>query len=304
MGQDITLQRFQAATDICGFVPREFLKAVKSPSTLGKAKQVIRDAIKSCRDIASAMDDFIGDLKVPHCAFLLCPGDEQRTQLNCLVKPVSDWAMDCIDATLDERSEDAAYKLYVRLEGSPSAASFRGTLWERRVHRYFRSLPTPWSFTIRALSDSSTLEWGPFEDMNFFNFVPGQMLAGHLAQCVAAGNPGYLRPVSSNFTSFDCIVYRPTDALAGLLVTTTHKHLVKAKGLEGVQALLSPRNPLLSSLRPTVGKPWIILFVVPSPMNSSYITQQIDGGSPIWLRKTAQYVLGLDVQKVLHRSSK
>jgi hypothetical protein len=205
-----------------------------------------------------------GDLKVPHRAFMLYPGSD-RSLLPSLITPVSEWAMDAIMATLDERSADAAYDLYMSIQGSSPAAAFRGKLWERRVHRFFRSLPTPWAFTIRSLNNSLTRQFGPFYDMEYFNFGSNQMLPGYLMGCVDNCKPGYFQRVAGNFPTLDCIVYQPdNNPLVGIQVTDTSVHSLKAKGLEDLQMLLN-RKTSLAHLRPSTNTAWILLFVVPSP---------------------------------------
>ena len=138
---DITLKRFRMATDICGFIPREFLRAAVSPWEIENAQEEISLAIRSSKDIGIATDAMAGDSK-PNRAFMLVP-DSDRSLLRSLVTPVSKWAMETILATLDERSADAAYNLYETTKGPPSAAAFRGKLWERRGHMFRRSFPTP-----------------------------------------------------------------------------------------------------------------------------------------------------------------
>jgi len=112
--------------------------------------------------VRKAIEDVVGDLAVPHRAFMIYSGDEGRRLLNCLIKPVSEWALGIVISTLDSRGAEAAYKLYMEIAGSPRAASFRGQLWERKVHRYFLS-GRDLSFTIQCLEDDddSTMEWKP-----------------------------------------------------------------------------------------------------------------------------------------------
>lgn len=136
---DITLKRFRMATNICGFIPREFLRAAVFPWEIENAQGEISLAIRSSKDIWIAIYAMASDSK-PHRAFMLVPGSD-RTLLRSLVTPVSEWAMETIMATLDERSADAAYILYEAIKGSHPPAAFRGKLWECRGHMFFRSLP-------------------------------------------------------------------------------------------------------------------------------------------------------------------
>jgi hypothetical protein len=106
-----------------------------SPDALRSAESRVLLAIRNCKDFSKAIEDVAGDLSVPHPAFMIYPGDERRKLLDCQIEPVSEWALGIIISTLDSRGAEAAYELYQRIEGSPVAASFRGQLWERKVHR-------------------------------------------------------------------------------------------------------------------------------------------------------------------------
>ena len=295
--RDITLQRFWETARICGFVPREFLNAVGSPVARAQVRTKILKAIESCKDIKEAIHAVAGDLAVPHRAFVVYPGDEYRSLVGCLVKPISEYAMDTIIMTLDERSADAAFNLYQSIQGSSLAAAFRGKIWERKVHGYFRRTATS-SFTIRSLDSMSTRPWDFSKDVKHFDFGPPQMLGGEIARCVAAGESVYLQPMSNNFASLDSIIYQPTDRLVGVQITDAIIHPIKATGLSALQLLLKPKHALLAPLRPTVGKPWILLFFVPTPMENSFTRQNIEGVAANWSRKTVQYVLGLDGREV------
>jgi hypothetical protein len=299
--RDITLQRFWETARICGFVPREFLNAVRSPVARERARTKISKAIESCKDIKEAIHAVAGDLVVPHRAFVVYPGDEYRSLVGCLVKPISEYAMDTIIMTLDERSADSSFNLYQSIQGSSLAAAFRGKIWERKVHGYFRRTATS-SFTIRSLDSMSTRPWDFSKDAKHFDFGPPQMLADKIARCLAAGESAYLQPMSDNFASLGSIIYQPTDRLVGVQITDALIHPIKATGLSALQLLLEPKHALLAPLRPTVGKPWILLFVVPTPMENSFTRQNIEGVAANWSRKTVQYVLGLDGREVFKTS--
>ena len=298
--KDITLRRFWETACICGFVPREFLKAAGSPVARAMVRTNISQAIEQCKDIKEAMISVAGNLVVPHCAFVVYPGDEYRSLVGCLVKPISEYAMDTIIMTLDERSADAAFNLYESIRGTSLAAAFRGKIWERKVQRYFRR--TASSFAIRSLDDRPTRSWSLSKDVKHFDFGPPQMLAVEIERCVKAGESVYLQSTSDNFASLDSIVYQPTEPLIGIQITDALDHPIKATGLSSLQRLLKPKDTLLAGLRPTVRNPWILLFVVPTPMENSFTRQVITGVAVNWSRETSQYVLGLDQREVFHAS--
>ena len=307
---DITLCRLEQAVEFCGFNPQPVFLAAGSPSDLARAEQKIRFAIRYCPDIGRAIEEVAGDLPVPHCAFIIYPGDETRSLIMCLVKPVTDWALDVV-RTLESQGAEAAYELYQRIEGYPPASAFRGQLWEHKVQRYLCSGNLP-SFTIQCLEDrdSSTMEWNPFKNMSTFNFGPSKRIAGHLHECIAANKAGYFQPESKNFESFGSIVYEPNKPLVYIQVTENHDHPIKTGGPTLLQELLNPSDAALKSLRPLVSQPWIILFVVPIPMQTTFKKQNFvqtslkkqksDSNVATWKKKTKQYVLGLEKYDVFH----
>jgi hypothetical protein len=279
--------------------------AAISPDTLKDEKTSISNAIEQNPDIWKAIiEQIAGDIDVPHRAFMIYPGDERRKLLGCLIAPISDWVLDLILTTLNSRDAEAAYQLYLRLDGSPWAASFRGQIWERHVHRYFRN-NSDLSFTIKSLedNDSSTMRLEPFKDMLTFNFGPAKTLVGHLHKCIAANKAGYFQSKSRNFASFDAIIYQPNSPLLGAQMTVSHDHGIKVRGPESLQKLLSRSDDAFNSLRPLVNKPWTILFIVPDPMQNTFKLQKFKpNADTIWNQKTKQYVLGLDKHDVFHKS--
>jgi hypothetical protein len=275
--------------------------AVKSFEALERTRTAVILAIRYCEDIGKAIEDVVGDLAIPHRAFMIYSGNERRRLLDCLIKPVSEWALGIVISTLDSRGAEAAYKLYMDIEGSPRAASFSGQLWERKVHRYFLS-GRDLSFTIQCLEDDddSTMEWKPFKDMLTFNFRPAKRLAGHLHQCIEANKAGYFRPKSDHFASFDAIIYQPEKPLVNAQITDNRDHDISTRGPKLLQKLLHATDPMSQPLRPLAKKPWIILFIVPTPMHTTFTKQNFKPDALIWRAKTKQYVLGLDKYDVFH----
>jgi hypothetical protein len=256
-------------------------------------------------DIGKAIENVVGDLAIPHRAFVISPRDDGRELLNCLVEPISTWALRVVMSTLDSRGAEAAYEFYLRIEGSPPAANLKGRVWEEKVHQYFRSDNTL-SFTIRSLEDDgpSTIKWEPFKNMLMYNFGPKRRLLDHLRDCIRANRAGYFQPTSKNFASFDAIIYQPGKALVNAQTTENYDHGINPKGAKKVQSLLSPFDKELKGLRPVKKNPWLILFVVPTPMQNSFKKQKFRTEDAIWKKKTRQYVLGLDKYAVFHPKSK
>jgi hypothetical protein len=82
------------------------------------------------------------------------------------------------------------------------------------------------------------MEWKPFKDILTFNFGPVKRLAGHLHQCIDANKPGYFRPKSDHFASFDAIIYQPKKPLVNLQITENAKHGISTSGAKLLQKLL------------------------------------------------------------------
>jgi hypothetical protein len=270
-----------------------------TPKDMEEAETVIRTAIDGCPNIGRAIENLVGDTPVPHRAFMIYPSNNRRKLSACLVKPVSDWALGVIIRTLDNQGLQAALDLYQQTEGSVRAASFRGQLWERKVQRYFCS-GNALSFTIRCLEDddSSTMEWNISKTMSTYDFGSSHMLSGYLKQCVADKKPGYFRPKSDNFASFDAIMYQPNSPLFPVQISQQKHHGIKLKGPKLLQKSLLRSDAMLKRLRPLVDAPWIVVFVLPKPMETTFKKQKFIPRARIWKAKTKQYVLGLDRRAV------
>ncbi|KAF8622926.1 hypothetical protein AX15_006639 [Amanita polypyramis BW_CC] len=297
--RDVTLNRFWKTFKICGSIPRQFLHAVKSREALKTVQVQISSAIRVCGDIEDAIYGVVGDKIVPHRAFVVYPTDKGRLWDGGLVKAISEGAMNSIIKTLDKRSADAAFDLYRSTRASSLAPTFRGNLWERKVHGYLARGAR--SFIIRSLDGEPEGRLDLLEGLEHSVFGPPQELSGKIADHVEARKSVYLQPISENFASLDSIIYQPNELLICLQITNASSHPIKTKGLKALQSLLSPNNEFLCPLRPTFKKPWIIVFVVPTPMEKSFLRQSITGdASAIWSKKTVQYVLGLDEHAVFH----
>jgi hypothetical protein len=291
--KDVTLRRLQRAVKFCGYIPRRLLDAIRSSNTLRTAESAARGAIETSDKIEKALDAAVGDVTVPHGAFTMYPGDENRKLVDCLVEPISGWVWGQILSTLESRSLENAYKFYLKIEGSRYAAPLRGRMWERVVLRYFHYTETL-SFTIQSLENGNIKEWAPFKDMTTFDFGPPRRLADHLKKCIIDNKAGFFRPKSKIFKSFDAIFYEPGEPLSLAQITENYLHFEKLSGLQDLQRLLSRRDGVLKSVRPSVASPWILLFIVPQPMDSTFPKQKQKPDVRIWHRKTRQYVLGLD----------
>ena len=147
------------------------------------------------------------------------------------------------------------------------------------------------------------MQWAPFRKMSTFNFGPSNRIVGYLHKCIAAKKAGYFRPKSKTFASFDSIVYEPGKPLTNIQVTQNREHPINPCGPTLLQALLRPSETGLKPLCPLVSKPWILLFVVPEPMQTTYKKQNFKPDAAVWRGKMKQYVLGLNEYDVFHCTS-
>jgi hypothetical protein len=139
-------------------------------------------------------------------------------------------------------------------------------------------------------------------------FGPPQALVGHLAKCVAAKESGCFQLTSESdyFASLDAILYQPDNTLVGIQVTSDPEEFgrhIKTKGLNNLRRLLNSKDvSFLAPLRLTTEQPWLLLFVVPTPMDTTFTKLDIEGVRVAeWDQKIVEFVL--DLAEVLREAS-
>jgi hypothetical protein len=215
---------------------------------------------------------------------------------------VSQIALEILVAEAEQRDVESAYKFYRQVQASTAAAPFRGRMWERQVHKYFRSIQHSMSFDIYSLDNRNKLEIHFSPNTHHEAFGPIQIFGGRLASSIADKKSCYLKPIAANFGSIDSVLYEHgvlRDGFQPLIpfqMTDAATHPLNTKGLEIIQKSLTLQVPGLKALRPSTSQKWIIVFVVPAPMGASFVKQKFKGpdGPSHWESKTAQYVLELD----------
>ena len=291
---------------ICGCNPRQCRMALASPAALNTATQKIINVIAATsQDLASGIYNMaIGDLIY---AFEVCPSPDIRTWECFVTRPISDWAFSQLVAALDRQKTDAAYYVYRRLGGSRHDALGR-QLFKFKVDKFFQSITEPRSFSIRSLDDPTMMfDIELSSAVVCHTFGSEEVFAGHLATSVRNQESCHLKPLSPIFPTFNSFLYQHTMSQSGyhpfmgIQVTDAASHSVSVQGLIGAQKSLKRRIPELNDLRPTTAKKWIILFVVPDSMATSFEKQIIKDADKVgdWDSKIAQYVLGLPEQEVL-----
>jgi len=243
-----------------------------------------------------------GGSEVSHTMFQVFPTTEQRSFTECSVEPVSRWALDIFLERYEAREANSIAYLF-RISQLPVAAPLRGHLFEKQVLDYFCGITSTVPFSIHqlGLGNSKQMTWtfrGPVRPINFRKSVFSKVIA----EAVKNKTSVHLIPSERNFAAVDSILYDPGDpdaVLTCIQVTTSDNHPIAVKGLQAIQELLDPKNPLLKPLRPDKNRPWRFIFVVPSPMASTFQPQRLKGTAErAWGRKVHQYVLELTEQTI------
>jgi hypothetical protein len=304
-GVDITLKRFHDTTSICGYIPRPCFAAALSPDALSSATREILQAIEETENLADTIIKVHNGQPI-HCAFEIFPSPLSRRWINCLIRPVSDWAFSQMVIKLDRQGADAAYYFYRAIQGSRDSAELAGRMFETKVHAFFQSITTPRSFTALSLDDRSTTFDIEFSsNTTHYTFGAKQYFTGELASSVNNRKSCYLKPLSHYFATFDSFLYHPEIFLSGcqspigIQVTTAYEHRISVLGLKELQACLNPKIPPLEALRPTPAEKLILLFVVPESMAASFRKMQFKGKAAHWGKKIAQFVLELPEPEVI-----
>ncbi|KAM6499266.1 hypothetical protein JOM56_004774 [Amanita muscaria] len=157
---DITLERLQEASCICGNIPRECFVAAVSPR-LSSAKDKIRNAIDLTDNLSRTIINMkVGGETVIHRAFQIRPLYEDRLWNSCVVEPVSDWAFSEMMDVLDKRRAGSAYEFYCAIKGCRDGAALAGRTFENHLHKFLKTSSR--TFTIESLDNrSATLEIRP-----------------------------------------------------------------------------------------------------------------------------------------------
>ena len=209
-------------------------------------------------------------------------------------------------AKLEKRDEESAWNFYRSIQGNNDASAIRGHLWEWQVHKYFHSIMEPMTFQASSLDNSmESIEISFSHTIQHKDFGNIQTFQGLLMSLVHEHQSCYLKPSSKTFATVDSVLYVHDDnpnhqKLIGCQITDARAHPSSIKGFTIMQTSLKHTVPELECLRPSAGQKWIIVFIVPKPMGSSFTKQGYKEavGRSIWDSKIAQYVLELDTKEV------
>ena len=240
---------------------------------------------------------------VSHTIFELSSTSEGRRLGDCQIGAASPWTLDLLLQAWETAQADAAADFYHSVVGMPQAGSLRGRMFERQVLKCLDAIDSQHTFSIRALSISTTERWiypGPTQRFTF----QSSTFTGALSAAIKQGKSLHLVPADPNFHAVDSILYDPSDVLTCIRTTVSDKHPVDVSGLQKIQRWLKKNTPG-ESLRPSrQGKHWRFIFVVPSAMESTFGLQPFKGDTATqeWAGKVDQYVLGLEENTLFRRS--
>ncbi|KAF5379025.1 hypothetical protein D9615_006070 [Tricholomella constricta] len=301
---DVPLKRIYNTIAILGSAPRPAYHAALSNRTFNDLKVDTRSAIREIDDVAKSILTVHGNGRFPHEVFEIYPCPGSNSFFSCLVRPVSQWAFDELVQALEGRDTYAARNFYIQMQAR-SGAEFCGRLWERQVHKHFRSLERSTEFQAVGLDNrNNTKQIILSAATAYSDFGPMQDFQDGLTSSVRDGRQCCLKPMATTFAIFDAVLYDPgAGDLLGLQMTESPNHPLNIAGLETIQKALAPRIQSLNHLRPTVDKKLIIVFVVPKPMGASFLKQGFKKmgkavKTMVWEKKTEQYVLELDPDEV------
>lgn len=292
---------------MCGTVPRRCFRCARSDEKLLAAKFRLKKAIDEIEDVTKAIQNIRGNHKFPHRIFEIYPSLDSRQFDCCEVRPLSEWVFNELVAEMEQRDKDFSYKFYRSLQATNDASAFRGRVWERQVHKYFRSIADPTTFCAHSLDNrANSINFSLSNAVQQKDFGTIAAFRGELLSCVRGRKPCYLKPISRTFATVDSVIYLPGFNQPGLQpvlncqMTDSWTHLISAKGFATIQSSLKPSITDLNELRPSTTQKWILLFIVPAPTGSAFVKQNYkeQEGKRIWGPKVAQYVLELDPGEV------
>jgi hypothetical protein len=301
---DLTFTRLKESVSYFGFNARCCFLASRSHSDLIQhTGEVARKIQKTQESILSLYYSSWNGERMSNSVFELFPANPQRLLSECLVKPVSPWALDLLLKRCEEIKAGAAADFYDCITRAPSAEILRGRLFERQVLKYLDSLKNPQTFSIRSLSDGTSSEWNHPGSAQRVDFLP-RTFTPLLQDAVIKGKPLHLVPLDPNFPAIDSVLYDPGAIFTFIQVTCNSTHDVCISGFQRVQRWL-PKGTCLDHLRPsTVGHHWRLIFVVPAISASNFQKQTLDGDTVTseWDNKVDQYVLGVEDQVIWGRA--
>jgi hypothetical protein len=161
--RDISVELLRESTSYFGYNPRRCFDASCSVVRLEHKKQEllgqIRDIENTSRIMQALQSYGTNADALSHTIFQISPSDDKRDLATCHYDAVSRWVFDAVLNVCETREVDAAASLYHQLSANPSAASFRGHIFERQVLNSLDGIHTKHPCSIRRLVDSNEMTW-------------------------------------------------------------------------------------------------------------------------------------------------
>ena len=312
---DLTLKLLRSSTSYFGYNPRQCFGASLSARYLKFVKSNVEANIKAAASsnimqlLIDAQTGGQGSV-VPHTIFQISPTEADKKQLlsRCQIGGVSRWALDCLLCQYKTHKAHMTAKFYQEISTMDGAEALRGHMFEWQVLNYLQdirddrrvfsilSLIDPDSEVTWTNSDSEVPVMWTYQPTTLTHFQ-GSTVIKEITEAVRDRKRLHLVPLVPNFPAVDSILYDPDDpdaVLTCIQITRRVTHPIAVSGLQRIQSWLKLRSPL-TSLRPSIAKPWRFLFVVPLNIASTYKFQKFEGDTTTkaWAGKVHQYVLGL-----------
>jgi hypothetical protein len=310
---DITLQRLQEATRVCGHVPRTCFQRAVTCIEIHRHELQIDKVIARFRPPFSMIDtDKPNPADISHTVFQLHRTPGSSTLVEAHVRPVSEIAKKKIDAYVKSQSAKHRYEFYLRMRSLSPA--YAGTMFEEAVHACLKTITKPERFILHSLEDESTLEINFSPDISFETFTSMAMFTTLLEKAVLEKKSCYLQPAIPNHASFDSYLYlhdmnQDLGRLFFVQTTGGREHPIAISGCMRAQTALPPKT-LLKRFRPSKDHKWDIVFIVPEDTAAPFRQQRFvvpentaakkkKNMKDTWVSKTTQYVLRLPVQRAM-----
>ncbi|TDL27110.1 hypothetical protein BD410DRAFT_783297 [Rickenella mellea] len=297
---DIPPCRLKEAKLHFGLNARQSWDASRSNTTLNATKESVRTTVRqmpAMMSLRSLLDNTTSGsvVGISHTVFELKALDAQRLFASARQKARSAWVMDLVLTQYEEDQKDAARLFYEHIKQSTSAATMKGIIWEREVHKYFQKLRKKRDFKLISLEGYEAFSLKHPGNVTTVKYNI-KTLSKQLQENRQKAR--YFQPIQLNSPAVDSLFYTK-DILYCLQITAAVSHPIAVSGLVDIQECLKLNSPL-AALRPSPADPWPFVFVVPKGGSFSHTPQTLEGGAPGWADKIHQFVLELSEDDVWH----
>ena len=167
----------------------------------------------------------------------------------------SGWVVNPLLEYYERRDDNAAYQFYRNTERSHTTALIRGVIWERQVHKFFKSLEVDADYPLSLVSledDEKSASW-TFLMTTVSQNVNDQTFGTSLREHVQANTTCCLLPTNPSFPSVNSVYFSRGQPFTCLPAMVASKHPIRVSGLERIQRGLPIKSPHSDPVRITPG---------------------------------------------------